>query len=166
LPFSDGSRLGKTKLVLGPANFEPFHSSQQHTSPLRLTMADPTRSNPPSFDVHTNPYRAQRQWPPDFTTMDPKHQFRLERRYRRRSARAYDRPRWTKGVKIAQRASILFVLGYGALAMDWGDMKTPFDGFRDWLRDSAKGVWQGGKTQLPSREMIRRDGMEGGQGKN
>ena len=60
-----------------------------------------------SFNIYTNPFRAQRLWPPDFSKIDPKHQFRLERRYRRRAKLKWARPRWTKAVKIAQYSSVV-----------------------------------------------------------
>ena len=79
------------------------------------------------FSIETNPYRCKRTWPPDFTQLSPKHQFRLERRYRRRSKLKWARPNWTKGVKLAQWGSIVFVLTYGVLFMQIDDRKTPFD---------------------------------------
>ncbi|KAL9120278.1 MAG: hypothetical protein Q9187_003166 [Circinaria calcarea] len=90
------------------------------TSPIGMT------AKVPPFNVDTNPYKAQKTWPPDFSKMDPKHQFRLERRYRRRSKLAWTRPRWNKAVKLAQWGSGLFVLGYSVLFMDWGTMNAPF----------------------------------------
>jgi hypothetical protein len=66
-----------------------------------------SNSGPQPFNFLTNPYKAQRTWPPDFARMDPKNQFRLERKYRRRSKLAYARPRWTKGVKLAQYTSVM-----------------------------------------------------------
>lgn len=56
--------------------------------------------------VDTNPYRAKRLWPPDFAKLSPKDQFKLERRYRRRSKLAWARPKWTKYTKIAQLSMI------------------------------------------------------------
>lgn len=38
--------------------------------------------------------------------LSPKHQFRLERKYRRRAALKYARPKFMKGVTIAQWAVI------------------------------------------------------------
>ena len=49
-----------------------------------------------------NPYRAQKQWPPDFTKINAKHQFRLERRYRRRAKLKYARPTWMKFTRLLQ----------------------------------------------------------------
>lgn len=53
-------------------------------------------------DATTNPYKAQRLWPPNFDKLHPKDQFRLERRYRRRAKLKYARPQWTKAVKLTQ----------------------------------------------------------------
>lgn len=64
-------------------------------------------SSKPAFDIYSNPYKAKRLWPPDFTKLSQKHQFRLERRYRRRAKLKWARPKWTKAVKIAQMSSIL-----------------------------------------------------------
>lgn len=49
-----------------------------------------------------NRYKARKPWPPDFSKLDLKYQFRLERRYRRRSQLKWTRPGWIKGVKLAQ----------------------------------------------------------------
>lgn len=94
---------------------------------------------------HVNPYTAQKIWPPDFTKMHPKHQFRLERRYRRRAKLKWARPRWVKATKLAQWGicsgkqstgsgrplpctdrSPVAVVVYGVLWMDWGTVETPF----------------------------------------
>lgn len=56
--------------------------------------------------IFTNPYKAQRSWPPDFSKLNPKYQFRLERKYKRRAKLKWARPRWTKGVKLAQMGVI------------------------------------------------------------
>ena len=59
------------------------------------------------FNIHNNPYKAKRTWPPDFTKLSPKHQFRIERKYRRRTALKWERPKLTKAVKLAQWGAIL-----------------------------------------------------------
>jgi len=59
-------------------------------------------SEPPSFDFERNPYKAKRTWPPDFTKLSEKHQFRLERRYKRRAQLKWARPNWMIGTKLAQ----------------------------------------------------------------
>ncbi len=61
----------------------------------------------PKLTIHNNPYKAQKQWPPDFSKLHPKHQFRFERKYRRRSKLKWARPRWVKGVKLAAWGSSL-----------------------------------------------------------
>ncbi|KAF2808891.1 uncharacterized protein BDZ99DRAFT_41615 [Mytilinidion resinicola] len=86
---------------------------------------------PRPFNFASNPYKAKKIWPPNFDNMSQKHQFRLERRYKRRAKLAWARPRWTKGVKLAQNGIIIFVLVYGVLFMDWGREDTPFKGVSD-----------------------------------
>ncbi len=104
----------------------------------------------PQHTIHSNPYKAQKEWPPDFTKLHPKYQFRLERRYRRRAKLRYSRPWWTKTVKLAASGSSFckcpsglsnyswllttrkVILVYGVLFMDWGEMAgrdvKPFEG--------------------------------------
>lgn len=60
----------------------------------------------PKFDFARNPYKSKRTWPPDFTKLSQKHQFRLERRYRRRAKLKWARPTWTKFVKLATWGTI------------------------------------------------------------
>ncbi|MCJ1253939.1 hypothetical protein MMC24_001753 [Lignoscripta atroalba] len=100
-----------------------------------------TESNISPLNLQTNPYKAQRLWPPDFSKIDTKHQFRLERRYRRRAKLKWARPGWTKAVKLAQWGSGIFVLGYGVLYMDWGTMETPFQGIRKWFHEQTASIW-------------------------
>lgn len=97
------------------------------------------------FNPEDNPYKAHRAWPPDFSKLDPKLQFRLERKYRRRSKLKLSPPGWTKAVKLSAWGSCTggsfwntghwqvnnhfpAVLVYGVLFMDWGDEKQPFQG--------------------------------------
>ena len=47
-----------------------------------------------------NPYKAKKIWPPDFEKVAPKHQFRFERKYRRRAKMKYTHEKWNDGVKI------------------------------------------------------------------
>ncbi|KAI4733253.1 hypothetical protein E4T50_16197 [Aureobasidium sp. EXF-12298] len=74
----------------------------------------------PKFDFARNPYKSKRTWPPDFTKLSQKHQFRLERRYRRRAKLKWARPTWTKFVKLATWGTIscLVVVVYGLLFME------------------------------------------------
>lgn len=82
------------------------------------------------YTWETNPYVCKRTWPPEFAKLSQKHQFKLERRYRRRAKLAYARPNWHKMVKLAQWGSILFVSVYGILFMELTDGNTPFSGVR------------------------------------
>ncbi|KAL9534607.1 hypothetical protein SMMN14_00303 [Sphaerulina musiva] len=96
------------------------------------------------YKIADNPYQCKKTWPPDFTKLSQKHQFRLERRYRRRAKLKWARPNWTKGVKLAQWGSIVFVCVYGVLFLDVGDGGTPFDGIRKTYREQIGG---GGSQQ-------------------
>ncbi|KAI5370838.1 hypothetical protein Slin15195_G017110 [Septoria linicola] len=91
------------------------------------------------YTVEANPYQCKKTWPPDFTKLSQKHQFRLERRYRRRAKLKWARPNWTKGVKLAQWGSIVFVCVYGVLYLDVGDGQTPFDGIRKTYKEQFGG---------------------------
>ncbi|KAL1988768.1 hypothetical protein VTN96DRAFT_7652 [Rasamsonia emersonii] len=81
-------------------------------------------------DEYYSPYKPKRQWPPDMSKLSPKHQFRLERKYRRRAALKYARPKWVKATKLVQWGIIGFVLIYAVLFMDWETEDHPFEEFR------------------------------------
>ena len=111
-------------------------------SNLWQSSATPSSSIPPfPYNFKTNPYHAKRTWPPDFSQLSAKHQFRLERRYRRRTKLKWARPGWTKGVKLAQWGAILFVgvYGVGFMEIERVDIegqtktRTVFDGIREWM---------------------------------
>ncbi|KAL8678821.1 MAG: hypothetical protein Q9186_004845 [Xanthomendoza sp. 1 TL-2023] len=114
-----------------------------------------------------NPYKARKPWPPDFSKLDPKYQFRLERRYRRRSNLKWMPAKWVKGVKLAQWGICSTVFVYGVLYMDWGpDDDDSFGGvshmlpqkrvsanrvkIRDWLNVQLSSIWTP-ITEQPSR---------------
>ncbi|KKA21699.1 hypothetical protein T310_4220 [Rasamsonia emersonii CBS 393.64] len=78
-------------------------------------------------DEYYSPYKPKRQWPPDMSKLSPKHQFRLERKYRRRAALKYARPKWVKATKLVQWGIIGFVLIYAVLFMDWETEDHPFE---------------------------------------
>jgi len=70
----------------------PFRlSTDKHATPYEYPGDDPYSQYPP-----------KRQWPPDMSKLSPKHQFRLERKYRRRAALKYARPKFIKMVTLAQ----------------------------------------------------------------
>lgn len=82
--------------------FLPLERKRKHTmfpTPIRL-------AEPESYKPYLNAYKAKKTWPPDFSQLSQKHQFRLERRYRRRTKLAWARPRWNKMVKLATWGSI------------------------------------------------------------
>ncbi|TVY59602.1 hypothetical protein LSUE1_G008725 [Lachnellula suecica] len=104
--------------------------------------------------IYTNTYKAKRLWPPDFTKISPKHQFRLERRFRRRSKLQWARPRWTKAVKMVQLGSIVFVAVYGVLFLDWNSQgnpeNPPFNGIRTWFFGLTGNIWGRDQVRKPS----------------
>ncbi|KAK2736610.1 hypothetical protein FQN57_000727 [Myotisia sp. PD_48] len=84
--------------------------------------------------TYISPFKAKRQWPPDLAKLSSKHQFRLERKYRRRAKLKYARPTWSKWTKLVQWSLILFVLVYAILFMEIKDGGTnPFQSFRESL---------------------------------
>ena len=62
----------------------------------------------PRLTVHNNPYKAQKDWPPDFSKLNPRAQFRLEKKYRRRAKLRYLPDGWVRKVKLA---SVVLPLG-------------------------------------------------------
>lgn len=100
------SAIGSSRRRFDPQLYFDFTSSIYHsaTTSSKATMSFPPTSevSTQTVDANTNPYKAQRLWPPDFDKLHPKHQFRLERRYRRRAKLKYTRPQWTKAVKLTQ----------------------------------------------------------------
>ncbi|KAI9760753.1 MAG: hypothetical protein M4579_001491 [Chaenotheca gracillima] len=89
----------------------------------------------PGFNIYTNPYKAKKPWPPDFDKISPKHQFRLERRYKRRAKLKWARPTWTKAMKLTQYGLMASILVYGVLFMEGGKLGTPFDGKQELHRE-------------------------------
>jgi hypothetical protein len=85
-------------------------------------------------------YKAKRTWPPDFEKLSPKHQFRLERKYKRRAQLKWARPKLMAATRVAQWAGGAFVLTYGVLFMDWGD-EGAFKDIRDWYKETVNGFW-------------------------
>lgn len=80
-------------------------SAAQNASPFRLS-SDKHESAPTADDGYYSAYKPKRQWPPDMSKLSSKHQFRLERKYRRRAALKYARPKFIKAVTLAQWAII------------------------------------------------------------
>ena len=55
---------------------------------------------------NTNPFKARKVWPPNLEELSPQQQLRFEKKYKRRVLLAGRSPRWEKGVKLAQLATI------------------------------------------------------------
>ncbi|KAG8627284.1 hypothetical protein KVT40_004767 [Elsinoe batatas] len=100
-----------------------------------------TTSTPRWIDAFSNAYKAKRTWPPDFEKLSQKHQFQLERRYRRRTKLKWARPGWTKFTKLAQWGTISFTLVYAVLFLNWGGNAVAFDRIRDWYAGLRNDVW-------------------------
>ncbi|KAJ5665851.1 uncharacterized protein N7477_008299 [Penicillium maclennaniae] len=122
----------------------PIHQS----SPFRLSSDNHTPS--PFEEDRYSKYKPKRQWPPDMSKLSPKHQFRLERKYRRRAALKYARPQFVKGVQLAQWAIIGFVVIYAVLFMNWDTKDTPFDGIRENVFASIRGVFSAPPPRGPN----------------
>ncbi|TID24025.1 Transposase Tan1 [Venturia nashicola] len=118
-------------------------------------FARPSETVHTPFDFDRNSYKAQKQWPPDFSKISERHQFRMEKRYRRRCKLAYARPQWVKYTKLTQYV----VVAYGIFYYDWGAegaegaREPPFQGARTWYKNIADNLWshsssQSGRDQL------------------
>ena len=83
---------------------------------------------PAPFNGKTNPYRAHKTWPPQFSALHPKEQFHFEKTYRRRAKLAYARPQWNKRIKLLQHTLIVTTLIYFIFIAEPRDMGTPWDG--------------------------------------
>ncbi|GLI78430.1 hypothetical protein PoHVEF18_006745 [Penicillium ochrochloron] len=119
----------------------PFTSTAlKYSSPFRLSSDKPESYQNPN-DEYYSPYKPKRQWPPDMSKLSPKHQFRLERKYRRRAALKYARPKFIKTVTLAQWVIIGFVVIYAVLFMNWDTKDTPFDGIRESVFSGVKAVF-------------------------
>ncbi|KAH8428215.1 uncharacterized protein LDX57_005918 [Aspergillus melleus] len=128
-------------------------TSPTFSSPFRLsTNNGPAEHSSPSqaeYEINDpndplsqySQYKPKRQWPPDMSKLSPKHQFRLERKYRRRAALKFARPKWMKATKLVQWGVIGFVLVYALLFMEWDDKGSPFDEFRRTFFAGVKGAF-------------------------
>ncbi|KAK6824876.1 hypothetical protein PG987_012370 [Apiospora arundinis] len=94
--------------------------------PLRIRNAAARASAPGIYGR----FKPKKVWPPDFSKLSEKEQFRFERKYKRRVKLATMRPRWDKYVKLAQLFSVTGVLVYSILFMEWNTEQQPFQGIR------------------------------------
>ncbi|KAF4239790.1 hypothetical protein CNMCM6805_005675 [Aspergillus fumigatiaffinis] len=86
--------------------------------------------------------------------LSSKHQFRLERKYRRRAALKFARPKWVKATKLIQWGVIGFVLIYALLFMEWDERGSPFDEIRRAFFSGLKDTFS---TPPPPRPVRRAD---------
>lgn len=56
--------------------------------------------------IYNSRYKPRKIWPPDFSRLSQKEQFRFEKKYKRRVKLATARPRWDKFVRMAQLLSV------------------------------------------------------------
>ncbi|KAI0877123.1 hypothetical protein GGS24DRAFT_169397 [Hypoxylon argillaceum] len=102
-----------------------------------LRSATETRPSPPPTGVSAavaaaiSRYKPKKVWPPDFSKLSQKEQFRFERRYKRRVRLAATSPRWDRGVRLARLGSVIAIIVYVVLFMDLKSEFKPFDGIRD-----------------------------------
>ena len=94
-------------LDIAASTFTEDHSFLADIAEMFSTMVRRAAQPKLQYDIYNLPYKAQRLWPPDFSKIPQKHQFKLERKYKRRAKLKWARPRWTKAVKIAQLSSVL-----------------------------------------------------------
>ncbi|KAL6234803.1 hypothetical protein BDW75DRAFT_211230 [Aspergillus navahoensis] len=173
-PINNRSQLSPLQRPLSQSSFLA-NSNSTANSPFRLSSSSPstTSSQPPDTpfpeaeaisETYIDPttglpvkdysrYPPKRQWPPDMSKLSPKHQFRLERKYRRRAALKYARPKWTKATKIVQWGTIGFVLIYALLFMEWDEKGgMPIEDLRTYVFGSLKGAF----SAPPSPSSMRR----------
>jgi hypothetical protein len=57
--------------------------------------------------VYNNRYQTKKIWPPDYEQLTHQEMLRFEKKYKRRLQLATRRPRWDKGIKLAQLATVV-----------------------------------------------------------
>ncbi|KAL5048897.1 hypothetical protein BDW71DRAFT_205128 [Aspergillus fruticulosus] len=173
-PVNNRSQLPPLQRSFSQSSFVAY-SNPTSNSPFRLSSSSSstTPSQPPETpfpeaetkaETYIDPntglpvkdysrYPPKRQWPPDMSKLSTKHQFRLERKYRRRAALKYARPKWTKATKIVQWGTIGFVLIYALLFMEWDERGgMPIEDLRTYVFGSLKGAF----SAPPSPSSMRR----------
>ncbi|KUL91491.1 hypothetical protein ZTR_01845 [Talaromyces verruculosus] len=161
--------LSRTLLSTQRATYTSTSSSLS-ASPFRLNSSPKqpqTQPQPPEDEdaypydhesegdgAYYSPYKPKRQWPPDMSKLSPKHQLRLERKYRRRAALKYARPRWVKFTKLAQWGIIIFIVIYSLLFMEWGKEgeEHPFEDFRKDFFASINSLFSAPERPIKKRE--------------
>ncbi|GAD94452.1 hypothetical protein NFIA_104920 [Paecilomyces variotii No. 5] len=131
--------------------------SSRPPSPAEEYTEHPHESQPPEdvdSGVYYSPYQPKRSWPPDMSKLSKKHQFRLERKYRRRAALKYARPRWTKATKLVQWGIIGWqdgiVLIYAVLFMDWDPKDNPVEEVRKEFFSGVNSIFSSPQPPSPA----------------
>ncbi|KAL2213765.1 hypothetical protein CC79DRAFT_1362561 [Sarocladium strictum] len=81
----------------------------------------------------STPFKARKVWPPNLENLTPQQQLRFEKKYKRRVVLAQQAPRWQKGVKYAQFATLTAALVYMIFfaEFEWyGKRYVPLDEIR------------------------------------
>ncbi|KAI4241784.1 MAG: hypothetical protein L6R40_004330 [Gallowayella cf. fulva] len=106
------------------------------TKLLRAAAAENAHSK-----VQVDRYKARKPWPPDFSKLDHKYQFRLERRFRRRTQLKWCPPQWVRRVNLFNYTLCSFVAVYAIFFMDTGPEETPMKKLRAWFKVQSSSLW-------------------------
>ncbi|KAL2005760.1 hypothetical protein VTN00DRAFT_10253 [Thermoascus crustaceus] len=156
LPSSTLSSLSQRPFTPSPfpattSHFFSTSATQQRYQTLEERETPSINTTPDGESLpYYSPYKPKRQWPPDMSKLSPKHQFRLERKYRRRAALKYARPKWSKGTKLVQWGVIGFVLLYAVLFMEWDTNDNPFEEIRKELFSGVNSMFSSPQPPIPS----------------
>ncbi|KAI2642127.1 hypothetical protein GGS21DRAFT_486985 [Xylaria nigripes] len=101
------------------------------SAPAARMLSTATKATAPPRDYTSIVYQPKKVWPPDFSKLSQKEQFRLEKRHKRRVVLASSRPRWDQYIRLAQLGSVTMVLIYAVLFMDWKSKDGPLTEFRN-----------------------------------
>ncbi|KAF2105348.1 hypothetical protein BDV96DRAFT_509506 [Lophiotrema nucula] len=115
---------------------------------VRRILGRPPPNQALPFDFARNRFRAKKKWPPNLHELTERQQFRIERKFKRRSLLKSQRPVWNKWVKIVQWNLIggitvwtLFFADFRKDKMNPRPGEQPFEGLRNWVKDKFDGLW-------------------------
>ncbi|OAA71034.1 hypothetical protein LEL_09625 [Akanthomyces lecanii RCEF 1005] len=96
-------------------------------------LAQPAKEAAIKSTQASNFPQTKKVWPPNFKELSHQQQLRFEKKYKRRVSRANYSPRWDKGVKYAQLATItaalIWLLFYSEFEW-WGQKYKPSEEIR------------------------------------
>jgi hypothetical protein len=140
-----GLSVGPTNIFPDIATSPPPANKLQSASFAMFSLFKKETPSKPfvPFDFDRNPYKAKKIWPPAFDQLSHKDQFRLERRYRRRSKLKWARPIWNRNLALVQWFSCITVVGYAAFYMPWegADDNKYLMNLRRWYNSLADSIW-------------------------